>query len=117
MEHPDAYKALSKDSYADNTFVIGYTLEEIKRKVEEWLEYFMDLKKLEKVRFPRSVVPKDADPDILTFGATLEDGNPYSTGAIIYGVWTKLNGSCVTSLLIAKAKLTPLQYKGETSRQ
>ena len=35
IEHPDAYKALSKDSYADNTFVIGDTLGEVKKKVNK----------------------------------------------------------------------------------
>ena len=59
--------------------------------LEEWLEYFTDLTELEKVRFPRSVVPKDTDPDVLPFGATLDDGNPDSSGANIYGVWTRLD--------------------------
>ena len=35
IEHPDAHKALSKDRYADNKFVIGDSLGEGKRKVDE----------------------------------------------------------------------------------
>ena len=75
------------------------------------MEYFINLKDLENVRFTRSAVPKDADPNIIPFGATLSDGNPDSSGANVYGVCTKLDGSCVALLLMAKANLTPLQYK------
>ena len=63
------------------------------------------------------MVPKDVDPNILPFGATLDNGNLDSSEANIYEVWTKLDGSGTASLLMAEAKLAPLQYKGETLRQ
>ena len=96
---------------------IPWDLEVPSEFLGEWLEYFTDLTELEKVRFSRSVVPKDADPEVLPFCVTLSDGNPDSSGANIYGIWTKLDGSRIATLLMAKAKLAPLQYKGETSRQ
>ena len=96
---------------------IPWDLEVPSEFLGEWLEYFTDLTELEKVRFSRSVVPKDADPEILPFCVTLSDSNPDSSGANIYGIWTKLDGSRIATLLMAKAKLAPLQYKGETSRQ
>ena len=82
---------------------IPWDLEVPSTFLEEWLEYFIDLKELENVRFPRSVVPKDADPNILPFGVTLSDGNPDSSEGNVYGVWTKLDGSHTASLLMAKA--------------
>ena len=53
----------------------------------------------------------------MPFGATLDDGNLDSSGANVYGVWTKLDGSRDSSLLMAKAKLAPLQNEGETLEQ
>ena len=88
---------------------IPWDLEVPSEFLGEWLEYFTDLTELEKVRFSRSVVPKDADPEVLPFCATLSDGNPDSSGANIYGIWTKLDGSRIATLLMAKAKLAPLQ--------
>ena len=96
---------------------IPWDLEVPPEFVDEWLDYFTSLSQLKDVKFPRSVVPKDVDPNFLPIGVTFDDGNPDSSGANAYGIWRKLDGSYVAALLIAKAKLAPLQYKGETVRQ
>ena len=96
---------------------IPWDLEVISAFLKEWLEYSTDLNELEKVIFPRSLVPKDANPDKLPFGTTLDNGNKGCSGANIWTIWTKLDGSQIASLLKAKAKLSLWQYKGETLRQ
>ena len=74
------------------------------------------LSNLEKVIFLRSVKPENVDPKVLPDIITFCDGNPDAFGAVCYVLWTLLDGSKKASLLISKAKLGPLQYKGETSR-
>ena len=83
---------------------------------EKWLEYFRNLHSLRKVKFPRSVKPKNTNPEIAPILVTFSDGNPDAYGTIAYAIWTLLDGTRKVSLIMSKAKLGPLQYKGETTR-
>ena len=51
-------------------------------------------------------------PDLVTFN----DGNPDAYGVVAYVLWTLNDGQKVSNLLMSKAKLGPLNYKGETVR-
>ena len=84
--------------------------------VKEWLVYFKMLSQLHTVSFGRSVKPENVDPDIPPTLVTFCDGNPDSYGTVAYTMWTLLDGSRVTMLMMSKAKLSPLLMKGETVR-
>ena len=84
--------------------------------VKEWLEYFKMLSQLHTVSFGRSVKPENMDPDIPPTLVTFCDGNPDSYGTVAYTMWSLLDGSRVTMLMMSKAKLGPLLMKGETVR-
>ena len=71
---------------------------------------------LDSIMFSRSIMPHSISPDMLPTLVTFCDGNPEAFGAVCYAVWTLLDGNRKVSLLIAKAKMGPLQYKGETTR-
>ena len=83
---------------------------------ERWLEYFRILDSLKEIRFPRSIKPENINPEILPKLVTFSDGNPDAFGTNAYALWTLLDGSKTATLIMSKAKLGPLQYKGETSR-
>ena len=79
----------------------------------KWLEYFKVLNDLNNVRFPRSMKPdEEVDPVLITFS----DGNPDTFGTVAYALWTLLDGTKAVRLIMSKAKISPLQYKGETTR-
>jgi hypothetical protein len=82
----------------------------------KWVEYFMMLRTLDTIMFPRSIKPDDLDSNVLPALFSFNDGNPEAFGAVCYAVWTLLDGHRSSSLIISKAKLGPLQYKGETTR-
>ena len=54
----------------------------------------------------------EVDPVLITFS----DGNPDAYGTVAYALWTLLDGTKVVRLIMSKAKISPLQYKGETTR-
>ena len=83
---------------------------------EKWLEYFRILNSLEETRFARSMKPVRTNPDIKPTLVTFSDGNPDAYGTVAYAIWTLLDGNKVATLIMSKAKLGPLQYKGETTR-
>ena len=64
--------------------------------------------------FGRSVKPENMDPDIPPTLVTFCDGNPDSYGTVAYTMWSLLDGSRVTMLMMSKANLGPLLMKGET---
>ena len=84
--------------------------------VDEWLSYLDMVKYLENVRFPRSIKPENADPNILPDLVTFEDGNPDSFGANAYARWTLKDSSIECRLIGSKAKLAPILSKSETVR-
>ena len=84
--------------------------------VQPWLEYFKMLLSLESVVFPRSTLPDNVDRKILPDLITFNDGNPEAFGAVVYYRWSLLDGTKTVNLVTSKAKLGPLQYRGETSR-
>ena len=83
---------------------------------DRWLEYFRILDSLKEIKFARSMKPKNSDPKVDPTLVTFSDGNPDAYGTVAYGIWTLLDGSREVTLIMSKAKLGPLQYKGETTR-
>ncbi|XP_070408825.1 uncharacterized protein [Nothobranchius furzeri] len=71
------------------------------------LEEYADLNKL---RFARALTPPDpcAEPSAITFS----DGNEHAYGAVMYLRWSCSRGA-VVRLVESKAKLTPLDHKGD----
>ena len=82
----------------------------------KWLEYFKVLNDLNNVRFPRSMKPEDVDDKVDPVLITFSDGNPDAFGTVAYALWTLLDGTKAVRLIMSKAKISPLQYKGETTR-
>ena len=80
----------------------------------QWMQYFQLLRKLKNVMFPRSIKPKNVDPDIKPDLVTFCDGNPDVYGGVAYALWTLQDTSKKATLIVAKAKLGPLTHKGET---
>ena len=74
------------------------------------------LNTLDTITFPRSIKPYNADSSVLPALFSFNDGNPEAFGAVCYAIWTLFDGHRSSSLIISKAKLGPLQYKGETTR-
>ena len=83
---------------------------------QQWLEYFAMLLQLNCIKFPRCVKPENCDMNILPDLVTFNDGNPDAYGVVAYVLWTLNDGQKVSNLLMSKAKLGPLNYKGETVR-
>lgn len=77
---------------------------------EDAISLFEEYTELSKVKFPRALTPTDAtaDPDAITFS----DGSEHAYGAVLYLRWACDKGSTVR-LVDSKAKLTPLDHKGE----
>ena len=71
---------------------------------------------LKEVKFFRCVKPENVDPTIDPDLATFCDGNPNCYGVVAYIIFTHLDGTKTSSLLMSKAKLGPLTHSGETSR-
>ena len=70
------------------------------------------LQKLEKIKFPRCLKPKNANPDIDPDLITFNDGNPDAFGVVAYAVFTLDTGERSACLIMSKAKLGPLTHKG-----
>jgi len=81
--------------------------------IDSWSEYFQMLEAVKDIKFPRSIKPINADlsrlPDLVSFS----DGNENAYGAVVYALWTLLDGSKEARLIMSKAKLAPLLQKGE----
>ena len=84
--------------------------------LDKWLEYFRMLVAVNEVKFPRSYKPINVDPNILPISVEFADGNPDAFGTSAYAVWTLLDGSRESRLIMSKAKLAPILQKGETYR-
>lgn len=69
-----------------------------------------DYAALNQLRFIRGLTPPD--PDDEPCGITFSDGSESSYGAILYLRWKCLRGVTIR-LVEAKAKLTPLDHKGD----
>lgn len=71
------------------------------------LEEYADLKKL---HFTRALTPPDpcAEPSAITFS----DGSEHAYGAVMYLRWS-CSHSVIVRLVESKAKLTPLNHKGD----
>ncbi|KAL4005116.1 hypothetical protein ACER0C_004829 [Sarotherodon galilaeus] len=71
------------------------------------LEEYADLKKL---HFTRALTPPDpcAEPSAITFS----DGSEHAYGAVMYLCWS-CSHSVIVRLVESKAKLTPLNHKGD----
>ena len=81
--------------------------------LEDWLRYFKMLEALKDITFNRSVKPENVNEDILPDLITIGDGNKMAFGAIAYALWTLLDSTKKATLLMAKAKLGPLVFKGD----
>ncbi|KAK7904407.1 hypothetical protein WMY93_017014 [Mugilogobius chulae] len=77
---------------------------------EEAIKLFEEYAELSQVKFHRSVTPPDwkSAPTAITFS----DGSDKTYGAVLYLRWISAQGAEVR-LVEAKAKLTPLDQKGE----
>ena len=78
---------------------------------EDAISLFEEYAQLSKVKFPRALTPMGVSaepPDAITFS----DGSEHAYGAILYLRWACEQGSTVR-LVESKAKLTPLDHKGE----
>ena len=71
---------------------------------------------LGEIKFPRLFKPANCDPDIDPDLATFSDGNPDSFGTCAYAVWTLLDKSRVSTIMMSRAKLLAILKKGETVR-
>ena len=78
---------------------------------EKWLDYFSILHSLQKVKFPRSMKPKNTNPAIAPTLLTFSERNPDVFGIVAYAIRTLHDGSKKVTLIMSKAKLGPLQYK------
>ncbi|RXN14669.1 gag-pol fusion poly [Labeo rohita] len=77
---------------------------------EDAIDLFEDYVRLSKVKFARALTPVgiSAEPIAITFS----DGSEHAYGAVLYLWWPCNHGSTVR-LVESKAKLTPLDHKGE----
>lgn len=77
---------------------------------EDAISLFEEYAQLSKVKFHRALTPADApaEPDAITFS----DGSEHAYGAVLYLRWACGQGSAVR-LVESKAKLAPLDHKGE----
>ena len=82
----------------------------------EWIDYFEMLQQLEHVKFRRSIRPDNCDQDVLPILITFNDGNEDAFGSNAYALWTQLDGSKKTTLIMSKSKLAPLLQKGDSYR-
>ena len=82
----------------------------------KWIKYFKILNDLNNVKFARSMKPENVNDEVDPVLITFSDGNPYAYGTVAYALWTLLDGTKVVRLIMSKAKISPLQYKGETMR-
>ena len=80
---------------------------------EKWLSYFRMLEGVKDVTFPRSVKPPGVDEEVKPTIVTFSDGNMDAFGAVLYLLWTLVDGSRVARLVTSKAKLGPLLNQGE----
>ena len=81
--------------------------------LDKWLSYFSMLDGLKEVTFPRTIKPENVDQDILPDLITFSDGNEAAFGTVSYVRWTLKDGTRKASMFISKAKLAPLNHKGE----
>ena len=81
--------------------------------LDKWLSYFSMLDGLKEVTFPRTIKPDNVDQDILPDLITFSDGNEAAFGTVSYVRWTLKDGTRKSSMFISKAKLAPLNHKGE----
>ena len=84
--------------------------------LEKWLEYFKILVALKEVAIVRSIKPENVNDDILPILVTFADGNEAAFGCNAYALWTLRDSSVKVTLIMSKAKLSPLMYKGEVSK-
>ena len=84
--------------------------------VTEWLLYLEMLTQLHAINFQRSIKPKNVNQNIAPVLVTFSDGNPDSYGTVAYTLWSLMDGSRVATIVMSKAKLSPLLLKGETVR-
>lgn len=77
---------------------------------EDAIGLFEEYAELSKVKFPRALTPVSvpAEPDAITFS----DGSDHAYGAVLYLRWDCDQGPTVR-LVESKAKLAPLDHKGE----
>ncbi|KAJ8260443.1 hypothetical protein GJAV_G00182210 [Gymnothorax javanicus] len=77
---------------------------------EDAISLFEEYAQLSKVKFHRALTPAGtlAEPDAITFS----DGSEHAYGAVLYLRWASDQGPMVR-LAESKAKLTPLNHKGE----
>ena len=83
---------------------------------EDWVRYFNMLEAVKDIKFPRSLKPININKKILPDIVTFSDGNENAYGAVIYALWTLVDGSKEARLIMSKAKLGPLLQKGEIVR-
>ncbi|XP_048035062.1 uncharacterized protein LOC125260633 [Megalobrama amblycephala] len=76
----------------------------------EAIELFEEYVRLQKVKFHRSLTP--ADWKGKPWGVTFSDGSDKTYGAVLYLRWNSSQG-VVVRLVESKAKLTPLELKGD----
>lgn len=77
---------------------------------EAAITLFEQCVRLGKVRFPRSLTPPGAIG--CPMGVTFSDGSEASYGAVLYLRWETVDG-VIVRLVESKAKLTPLDQKGD----
>ncbi|RXN30024.1 gag-pol fusion poly [Labeo rohita] len=77
---------------------------------EDATDLFEDYVRLSKVKFARALTPVgiSAEPNAITFS----DGSEHAYGAVLY-LWWPCNQGSTVRLVESKAKLTPLDHKGE----
>lgn len=99
-------EAKVKYSSSENTWDIPLS-EDLRESAICLLEDYAELNQL---RFIRSLTPPN--PNAEPCGITFSDGSEHSYGAVLYLRWNSLQGVTIR-LVESKAKLTPLDHKGD----
>ena len=74
--------------------------------VKEMIEFFIDLFELEKIEFPRSIVPSEdvvGKPDLVIFS----DGTTCAFGSVAYIRWQLKSGGWWSNIILSKSKIAP----------
>lgn len=74
---------------------------------DEWIQFFVELFEMEKVKFPRCIKPVDAvgDPILVMFS----DGSDEAYGTCGYARWRLDNGTFGSILIAAKGRVNPIR--------
>ena len=75
---------------------------------EQWLKLTQEMFELENLEFPRSIVPRGYNPDILPTLVLFSDGSDVGQCVVAYLVWTMLDGSIHVSLVTSRVKIASL---------